>query len=487
LQSLSVLGGSGDAADLTDSGGAAATESTEALTHISLDQEPHTSGAAITARQARRESSARTYARHFPIVPVRAHGMTILGADGRSYLDCLSGAGTLALGHNHPIVTDAIRRVLDAGAPLHTLDLATPVKDEFTTALFETLPAEFARDARVHFCGPAGTDAVEAALKLTQTATGRQGLLAFTGAYHGMTAGALAATGSVEVRSPLSRPALDVDRLPFPYSYRCPFGVGGEQAERIAATYTESLLDDPAGGVLPPAAMILEPVQGEGGVIPAPDGWLREMRRITAERGIPLIVDEVQTGVGRTGAFWAVEHSGITPDVMVLSKAIGGGLPLAVIVYRSSLDRWTEGAHAGTFRGHQLAMAAGTATIKYVREHDLAARARKVGERLERALREAARQYPVVGDVRGRGLMLGLEVVYPDAAPDPLGARPAAPGLARRLRAAAFERGLLVELGGHHGAVLRLLPPLTITDAEADRVIGILTDALAQLSRDPRP
>jgi diaminobutyrate-2-oxoglutarate transaminase len=258
-------------------------------------------GSAILRRQRVRESAARTYARSFPIVPVRAGGMTVEGADGRRYLDCLSGAGTLALGHNHPVVLAAIRRTLDSGAPLHLLDLATAEKDDFTTALLESLPAEFAARARVHFCGPAGTDAVEAALKLMQTATGRRGALAFTGGYHGMTAGALAVTGNVAVKEPLPA-AGEVTRLPYPYSYRCPFGLGGPAGERLAAVYTERLLDDPSGGVVRPAAMILEPVQGEGGAVPAPDGWLREMRRITTERGIPLIVDEVQTGVGRTGA-----------------------------------------------------------------------------------------------------------------------------------------------------------------------------------------
>jgi diaminobutyrate-2-oxoglutarate transaminase len=344
-----------------------------------------------------------------------------------------------------------------------------------------------AADARIQFCGPSGADAVEAALKLARTATGETGLIAFTGAYHGMTATTLAASGNTSTRIAARVSDAGVTRLPFPQDYRCPYGVGGEDGVRIATERLRRLLVDPGSGLTPPAALLVEPVQGEGGVIPAPDDWLRSVREITRAHHIPLIADEVQTGLGRTGELWGVDHAGIAPDVMVLSKAIGGGLPLAVIVYRSSLDRWTEGAHAGTFRGHQLAMAAGTATIKYVLEHDLAARARKAGERIERALREAAREYPIVGDVRGRGLMLGVEVVYPDAAPDPLGARPAAPGLARRLRAAAFERGLLVELGGHHGAVLRLLPPLTITDAEADRVTGILTDVLAQLNRDPRP
>ncbi|GAA3041874.1 hypothetical protein GCM10020000_20880 [Streptomyces olivoverticillatus] len=230
------------------------------------------------------------------------------------------------------------------------LDLATPVKDTFTSELFGTLPPGLADSARIQFCGPAGTDAVEAALKLVRTATGREGLLAFSGAYHGMTAGALAVSGQ--------GPSVRVGRLPFPQDYRCPFGVGGPTGAHLAARLAESMLDDPRSGVREPAGVIVEPVQGEGGVLPAPDAWLRRMREITRARSIPLIADEVQTGVGRTGAFWAVEHSGVVPDVMVLSKAIGGSLPLAVIVYREELDAWQPGAHAGTFRGNQLAMAA---------------------------------------------------------------------------------------------------------------------------------
>jgi diaminobutyrate-2-oxoglutarate transaminase len=453
---------------------------------------------AILRRQSLRESAARTYARALPIVPVRARGLTIEGADGRRYLDCLSGAGSLALGHNHPVVLEAIRAVLDSGAPLQVLDLATPVKDAFTDELFATLPPELAAHARVQFCGPAGTDAVEAALKLVRTATGRDGLLAFSGAYHGMTAGALAASGGA--------PTASVTRLPFPYDYRCPFGVGGERGARLAAHWTERLLDDPKGGAGAPAGMILEPVQGEGGVIPAPDGWLRRMREITAARGIPLIADEVQTGVGRTGSFWAVGHSGVVPDVMVLSKAIGGSLPLAVVVYREELDAWRPGAHAGTFRGNQLAMAAGAATLAHVRENGLAERAAVLGERMLTRLRALAAQWPHIGDVRGRGLMIGLELVDP-AEPDPgpgaapgtgmttgafagvdgraaggadtgAAARPAAPMLAAAVQQECLHRGLIVELGGRHSAVIRLLPPLTITDEQAEAVLDRLADAL---------
>jgi diaminobutyrate-2-oxoglutarate transaminase len=450
----------------------------------------------ILRRQSARESSARTYARTLPIVPVRARGLTIEGADGRRYLDCLSGAGTLALGHNHPVVLEAVHRVLDSGAPLSVLDLATPVKDAFITELFSTLPPSLADRARVQFCGPAGTDAVEAALKLVRVATGRTGILAFTGAYHGMTAGALAASGGAR--------DVQVTRLPYPQDYRCPFGIGGPHGAELAARWTESLLDDPKSGVPLPAGMILEPVQGEGGVIPAPDDWLRRMRQLTEDRSVPLVADEIQTGVGRTGAFWAVEHSGITPDVMVLSKAIGGSLPLAVIVYRDDLDVWQPGAHAGTFRGNQLAMAAGTATLAYVRENGLAARAADLGSRMLTRLREFLGDLPCVGEVRGRGLMIGVELVEPEGDGTAFGAGPpdegqlevpgglpprplplpAAPELAAAVQRECLQRGLIVELGGRHTAVVRLLPPLTLSDEQAAAVLDRLTDAVAAVARD---
>lgn len=434
---------------------------------------------AILRRQRERESSARTYARWLDVVPVRASGAEIETADGRILLDCLAGAGTLALGHNHPEVVAALRRTLDGGAPLHALDLATPEKDGFATALLESLPAGFRRTGpRLHFCGPAGTDAVEAAIKLAQTATGRQGILAFTGGYHGMTLGALAASGGVAAKAAVSGIAAEVTRLPFPYPYRCPFGLG-EQGAAVAADYVERRLDDPNGGVVPPALMLVEPVQGEGGVLPAPDEWLRAMRRITERHGIPLVVDEVQTGVGRTGTTWAHERSGIVPDAIVMSKAIGGSLPLAVVAYRGDLDGWAPGAHAGTFRGNTLAMVAGEATLRIVARDGLAARAATLGATILDGLRQQAAGCPWVGEVRGRGLMLGVELVDPTAAPDRLGARPAAPELAAIVRSACLARGLIVELGGRHDAVVRLLPPLTLTDEQAERVVEILGAALA--------
>jgi diaminobutyrate-2-oxoglutarate transaminase len=225
--------------------------------------------------------------------------------------------------------------------------------------------------------------------------------------------------------------------------------------------------------------MILEPVQGEGGAIPAPDAWLREIRRMTRERDIPLILDEIQAGLGRTGETYAFEHAGITPDVITLSKAIGGGLPLAVVVYDEDLDVWEPGAHAGTFRGNQLAMAAGEATIDYILENDLDDHAADVGARLRDHLEATAGQFDAIGDVRGRGLMLGVEFV--DTGADWQGPGPQAPDgdFAAAVRAKCFDRGLIVELGGRESATARFLPPLIVSQSQVDEIAAIFEEAVA--------
>ena len=437
----------------------------------------------LLENQARRESNARTYPRSLPLALVRGEGVHLVDAEGRTYLDCLAGAGTLALGHNHPAVVAAIRAVLDSALPLHTLDFATPVKDRFVQELLGLVPGGLDGDIRVHFCSPAGTDAVEAALKLVRIATGRRTILAFSGGYHGMTAGALAVSGPVAVRAPLGGTTSEVHFLPFPSSYRCPFGVGGAEGSRIAVRYVERLLDDPNSGIPPVAGMILECVQGEGGSNPAPDDWLRAMRRLTAERGIPLIVDEVQTGVGRTGRLFAFEHAGIDPDVVILSKAIGGGLPLALILYRAELDVWEPGAHTGTFRGNQLAMAAGAATLREVVDARLDLHAAAAGRHLLEGLRAATAGSACAGDVRGRGLMVGVEIVDPAGEPDATGALPADGRLARVVQLECLERGLLVERGGRHGAVIRLLPPLIVTAEQVGTVVERLAAAVHAAER----
>lgn len=434
----------------------------------------------LLARQNRQESNARSYPRRIPLALKRASGIHVEDVEGRRFIDCLAGAGTLALGHNHPVVIAAIQQVLADELPLLTLDLTTPVKDQFVQDLFGLLPDALAAEARIQFCGPTGTDAVEAALKLTRTATGRSTVLSFQGAYHGMSQGALSLMGSLGPKRPLAGLLNNgVQFLPFPYDYRCPFGLGGAAGVKANLNYLENLLTDPEAGVTLPAAVIVEAVQGEGGVIPADLDWLRGLRRITEKAGVALIVDEIQSGFGRTGKMFAFEHAGIIPDVVVMSKAIGGSLPLAVMVYRDWLDTWQPGAHAGTFRGNQMAMATGSAVMRYLKEHRVTEHAAAMGERLREHLSILQRDYPQLGDVRGRGLMLGVELVDPAGTPDALGHPPQHQRLAPLVQRECLKRGLILELGGRHGSVVRFLPPLVITAAQIDQVAEIFSKAVA--------
>ncbi|MGF6594370.1 aspartate aminotransferase family protein [Pseudomonas sp. 2835] len=434
----------------------------------------------LLARQSQQESNARSYPRRIPLALKRARGIYVEDVEGRQFIDCLAGAGTLALGHNHPVVIEAIQQVLADELPLHTLDLTTPVKDQFVQDLFSLLPEQLRSEAKIQFCGPTGTDAVEAALKLVRTTTGRNTVLSFQGGYHGMSQGALSLMGSLGPKKPLAALlANGVQFLPYPYDYRCPFGLGGEEGVKVNLHYLENLLSDPESGVQLPAAVIVEVVQGEGGVIPADIEWLRGVRRITEKAGVALIVDEIQSGFARTGKMFAFEHAGITPDVVVLSKAIGGSLPLAVVVYRQWLDTWQPGAHAGTFRGNQMAMAAGSAVINYLKRHDLCAHAQAMGERLVAHLRRLQEDFPQLGDIRGRGLMLGVELVDPKGQVDAQGHPAVCPRLAPLVQRECLKRGLILELGGRQGAVVRFLPPLIITAEQVDEVAARFARAVA--------
>ncbi|MFP6851330.1 MAG: diaminobutyrate--2-oxoglutarate transaminase [Pseudomonas sp.] len=444
--------------------------------HTGLSQLYCLDSTPILQRQIERESNARSYPRRIPLELKRAQGVYVEDSRGQVYIDCLAGAGTLALGHNHPVAVEAIQNALASGIPLHTLDLSTSIKDAFVQTLFELLPSEFAKDARIQFCGPSGADAVEAAIKLSRTTSSQQTVLSFHGAYHGMTLGTLSLSGNLGPKKSLGGLLAGVQFLPYPCSYRCPFGLTGEQSIDASLHYIRYLLSDPESGITQPAAMILETVQGEGGVIPAPERWLQGLRNITREHGITLILDEIQCGIGRTGDLFAFEQSGITPDVITLSKAIGGGLPLSVMVYRNELDQWQPGAHAGTFRGNQLAMAAGNATLRFIQQEELTTHVRHVGHQLQLLLQGLRAEFDWVGDVRGRGLMLGMEIVDPESS-DSLG-RPAADGdRASKLQRACLERGLIVELGGRHGATVRFLPPLIISEMEIEHVGQILYQA----------
>jgi diaminobutyrate-2-oxoglutarate transaminase len=431
-----------------------------------------------------RESSARTYANTFNTVIERGAGTAVFDTTGRRYLDFLSCAGTLATGHNHPRVVERVQQFLGSGHVMQVLDMTTPAKHRFVERLFDVLPPSFATRARVQFCGPTGADAIEAAVKLFKTATGRRTVIAFHGAYHGMTAGALALTGNLGAKEAVASLMPDVHLMPYPYAYRCPFGLGGSHTAAASLSYIERMLTDPESGIAKPACVIVEAVQGEGGVIPAPLEWLRGLRELTARLDIPLVIDEVQAGIGRTGSMFAFEQSGIEPDAIVLSKAIGGGFPLALVVYDQRYDLWKPGAHAGTFRGNQIAMVAGAACLDVIEDEDLVAAARAKGDYLGRRLLQLAAQHRTIGDVRGRGLMWGVELVDPDKPADALGARAGAPELARELKRFCFAHGLIVETGGRHGAVLRLLPPLTVSMAELDEALDVIAAGLSALALD---
>ncbi|AXA33773.1 diaminobutyrate--2-oxoglutarate transaminase [Francisella adeliensis] len=426
------------------------------------------------------ESNARSYPRKNPLVIKTAKDIYLTDVNGKKYIDCLAGAGSIALGHNNDLIIDAIRDSLDKGSPLHTLDLLTEEKHKFMQDLLATLPASYKDNAKIQFCGPSGADAVEAAIKLCKTATTRETILAFNGAYHGMTQGTLAMMGNLGPKQEINGLSPYIHFLPYPYAYRCPFGLKGEQSIDVNIETISRLLKDPESGIKKPAAMILEPVQGEGGAIPAPVKWLKAIRALTKELDIPLIVDEVQCGIGRTGYLYAFEKAGIEPDVIVLSKALGGGLPISVIVYKKALDTWKPGAHSGTFRGNVLAMAAGSVVLEKVNQPEFLENVKEVGSYLQTKLLDLKNTYKSVGDVRGSGLMIGVEIVDASVSPDLIGSFPTDGDKALNIKKTCFKKGLIVELGGRFGATIRFLPPLTIKKEEIDEVVKIFEQALAE-------
>ncbi|HEX5851857.1 MAG TPA: aminotransferase class III-fold pyridoxal phosphate-dependent enzyme, partial [Solirubrobacteraceae bacterium] len=289
----------------------------------------------LLERQAERESSVRTYPRGLPIAIGRGAGSYVEDLDGNVFIDFLTGAGALPLGHSHPEVVEAIARQL----PLltHGLDFPTEIRDEFISTQLSLLPESMRSSMRIEFCGPSGADAVDAALKLCKTATGRSEIVAFQGAFHGSSHAAMTISGLVKAKERVAGRVPGVHFFPYPYPLRCALGAGSASGQHCLE-YLERSLRDPLGGVPLPAAVIVEMVQGEGGVIPASSDFVQGLRRVTRELGIPLIVDEVQTGGGRTGTWFAFEQHGIEPDAIVASKAIGGmGMPVAIVMHHESL------------------------------------------------------------------------------------------------------------------------------------------------------
>lgn len=431
----------------------------------------------ILLSQEHYESEVRSYPRRLPIAIKKTRGVIIEDSKGQVYLDCLAGAGALPLGYNHSEINQVMIALLNQGVPYQTLDITTPAKDAFIKSVMQFLPSNFAKNARIQFCGPSGADAVEASIKLAKLYTKRNTMISFHGAYHGMTNGSLALTGNLGAKNRRTGLMSDVHFMPFPYSLRCTFGMGGIEGAKQSIRYIESVLSDDESGITKPAAIIVEPIQGEGGVIPAPAFWLQELRRITSEHGILLIFDEIQCGVGRSGDYFAFEASGIEPDILILSKAIGGGMPMSIILYNKKFDCWNAGEHTGTFRGNQLAMASGAKTLEIIQRDNLTENAKQRGKQLRSLLRAIQTDTDCIAEVRGRGLMCGIEIVKAGEV-NALGHPVSDPARAAKIQRAALERGLIIEKGGRNGAVLRFLPPLIISETQINFVAETVRTAI---------
>ena len=405
-------------------------------------------------RQNSTESNARSYPRKFPFAIAKAKGSWVEDVEGNKYLDFLCGAGTLALGHNDDEVNQAMIEMLQNDLPLHTLDLTTPVKDTFVHTLLSVLPPELGNNAKVQFCSPSGTDATDAAIKLCKTATGRSSVISFAGGYHGMGQGPLACMGNLHAKTAVNGLMPDVHSFPYPYAYRDPFGLGGEAGVKAACNFFERTLKDPESGITLPACVILEAIQGEGGVIPAPVEFLQTVRRVTKELGIPLILDEIQCGMGRSGKMFAFEYAGIIPDVVLISKALGGSQPMAVVVYNK------------------------------VSKPEFLADVSRKGDLIRSKLEELKSKVSIIGDVRGKGLMIGTEFVDPNGQADCIGSLPTGGDIAAKVQKICFENGLMVEKGGRNGSVMRCLCALNITDKDLAKAFAIFEKAVLAVDKE---
>ncbi|CAN5325626.1 diaminobutyrate--2-oxoglutarate transaminase [soil metagenome] len=402
------------------------------------------------------ESEVRGYIRSWPTVFTRAEGWTQIDEAGREYLDFFAGAGALNYGHNHPALIEPLITYLQDKGPIHTLDMASTAKRDFMERFIELVLEPRDMDYKLQFPGPTGTNAVEAALKLARKVTGRESVISFTNAFHGMTLGSLAVTGNSMKWLGAGVPLANT--VPMPYA-----GFLGEESDSIE--YLDRFLLDEGSGVEVPAAVILETIQAEGGVNVASEPWLRRLFEVCKAHGVLVIVDDIQVGCGRTGPFFSFEHLGLEPDLLCLSKSLSGsGLPLSLLLIRPDLDVWEPGEHNGTFRGNNAAFVTAAAALETFWSDDalsghVAARAQQIKTGLE-TLQQ--RHEGLFEDTRGRGLIQGLGCTVPE--------------LAGQITTAAFDLGLMVETAGPQDEVVKLLPPLIVPE-------DVVADALCRLDQ----
>lgn len=409
----------------------------------------------------RRESRVRSYSRSFPTVFERAEGVWLHDAKGRAYIDFLSGCSTLNYGHNHPVLKQALIDYIAGDGLTHSLDMHSTAKADFIEAFEARILKPRNLDYRLQFPGPTGANAVEAALKLARKVTGRTNVIAFTNGFHGVTLGALAATGNGHHRGGAGVPLGGVHRA----AYANYFGADVDTPSQL-----EAMLNDPSSGVDAPAAIIVETVQGEGGLNVASPHWLREIERIARAHGALFIIDDIQAGCGRVGTFFSFEGAKVSPDIVTMAKSLSGmGLPMALVLMKPELDVWAPGEHNGTFRGNCHAFVTARAALDtFWTDNAFSVEVMRKGENLGRQLEAMAKRHgEQIKRVKGRGMMRGLDVGDGETA--------------NRIVQAAFERGLIIETSGAHGEIVKVLSPLTITDAELEKGLGILDASLAHV------
>jgi len=405
------------------------------------------------------ESNVRSYIRHFPAVFDKAEGSTLTDETGRTYVDFFCGAGAVNYGHNNPFIRERLIRYLEDGRIVHALDMATVAKRDFISFYQEWILRPRGLDYKIQFPAPTGTNAVEAALKIARRATGRAGVFALMGSFHGMTAGALACTSDACARNAAGIALGNVIHVPPPY-------MTGSSEE--ALRYVETLLTDDHSGAGLPAAFILEAVQADGGIYPLPEDYLVGLASLLKRFGVLLIVDDIQMGSCRTGRYFSFEHAGIEPDLVTVSKSAGGyGIPFAMTLFRPDLDVMKPGEHTGTFRGNQLAFVAAKAGVEYYLEHDLDREVTRKGELVRAFLEREIKSLDPRLQVRGIGLAWGVD----------FNALPHA-DVSKAVVRDCFEHGLIAERAGRGDNVIKIMPPLVITDDELAAGLAIFKEAM---------
>ena len=409
------------------------------------------------------ESGVAYYCRVFPNQFVKARGAFVYDNSGREYLDFLSGCGSLNYGHNHSLIKRSILDYIESDRIIMSLDMHTEAKKSFVDRFQNTILKSRGLDYKLQFPGPTGANAVEAAIKLARKVTGRSNIISFTNAFHGCSLGALALTGSRHHRN--SSEALLTNVMHTAYD-----GYWG--AEMDTSSQLAQLLSDPSSGYDLPAAIIVETIQGEGGLNVASLEWIQNIVKIAKEHGVLLIIDDIQAGCGRSGDFFSFESLGIYPDIVCLAKSISGfGLPMSLVLLKPEYDIWEPGEHNGTFRGTNLAFVTAAEAIKlFWSDNQFREEIHQRIVTTKACLDELAQSYPDFLAVRGRGMMMGLRFTDPN--------------LARSVQQACFENGLIIELCGPHDEVLKLLPPLNISASELDKGLNIIATVINDKLKD---